>query len=359
MNFRTSASEKRFERSRAGWWMLAALAALPGNAKPGDHRFYHSTYIEYIEGDLPVILSASHGGALLPPEISGRVSDSAKALSDQNTEELAMELVAQVFKASGHYPHAVINHIHRMKLDPNRDSADSQERPYADDSGKAAWMAYHDFIDTAEAKVEALFGKGMLFDLHGHQHALARVELGYLITNFQLRQADQDLGKLVANSSLARLSLESVVPFPDLVRGTSSFGGYLQGKGIPAVPSPQFPHNDTNPYFSGGYTIRSHCLTGRGAISGMQIELPLIGYRNSPASRAAFNALLWAVMSEYMHVHLQLVLPALPAGLRLSGISLPTTVGDSGSGGFSGVNGRKSSAKPGFPVFRRTPGPRN
>lgn len=335
--------------------MTACLTILPGNAKPGDHRFYHSNYIEYIEGDLPVILSASHGGALLPPELPGRVSDSAKALSDQNTEELARELVAQVFKASGRYPHAVINHIHRMKLDPNRDSADSQEPPYAGDSGKAAWMAYHDFIDTAEAKVGAQFGKGMLFDLHGHQHALARVELGYLITNFQLRQADQELGRLAANSSLARLALESPEPFPTLVRGASSFGGYLQGKGIPAVPSPQFPHNDTNPYFSGGHTIRSHCLTGRGSISGMQIELPLIGYRNSPASRAAFNALLWATVREYMQVHLKLELPALPTGLGLSGTSLPTTVGASDSGGFSGVDGRKSPSKPGYPVFRRPP----
>src|SRR5689334_20437751 len=95
-------------------------ASLPW-AKPGDHRFFHGGYVEFIEGDLPLIVSAPHGGALLPTEFAPRVADTAKALSDQNTEELALELVAEAWK-SGHGPYAVINHVHRLKLDPNRDS---------------------------------------------------------------------------------------------------------------------------------------------------------------------------------------------------------------------------------------------
>ena len=326
-------------------FLSAFLAFLPVHAKPGDHRFFHSDYIEYIQGDLPVILSAPHGGSLLPVECPNRVADTLKAVSDQNTEELTLELVAMVFKASGHFPHAVINHLHRIKLDPNRDPADSLEPPFVNDSGKAAWIAYHAFLDSAEAKMEAQYGKGMLFDLHGHQHVLARVELGYLISNFQLRRDDQNLVKLEAASSLGPVAAKSSVSFPELVRGARSFGGYLEGKGIPAVPSPHYPHNDTNPFFSGGTTLRLHCLAANGSIGGMQIELPLAGYRNSQAVRAAWNSLFWGVVRDYMQVHSGLELPALPIGVKPPKSRPGKKPRKPGASGLSSVNGRQSTAK--------------
>src|SRR3954470_13719186 len=178
----------------SGYWMLALFACTQTcHAKAGDHHFYLNNYIEYVEGDLPFIISAPHGGGLLPVEFGNRVTDSANTVPDRNTDEMAKEMLAQIYSACSHYPYMVINHIHRQKLDPNRDSTDTLEPPYFDAAGKAAWMAYHGFIRTAKEKIELSFAKGLLIDLHGHSHALQRVELGYLITNYQLGKPDSSL----------------------------------------------------------------------------------------------------------------------------------------------------------------------
>jgi len=324
--------------------LLAFGTILPISANPGDRHYFHSNYIEYIEGDLPFIISASHGGSLLPAEMPNRVSDTAKAVPDQNTEELAREILAQVFKASGHFPHVIINRIHRMKLDPNRGPLDTLELPYGNDSGRAAWTAYHAFIDTAMKKVKAAAGTGIYIDLHGHQHALPRVELGYLISNYQLGQPDSVLAKYAAASSMQYIASRTTSAFPALIRGAQSFGGYLQARNIAAVPSPGIPDNDTNAFFSGGYTLKRHCSAKLDSLSGFQMELPLAGFRDSQATRAAFASVFLGVIRDYVKLHLGLELPNMGSGIKAPKSKSPIKRRGAGSGDWASIDGKKTGA---------------
>src|SRR4051812_22749819 len=54
---------------------------------PGQSYFGRNKYIEYIAGDLPVILSAPHGGRERPEELPDR--ESGTFAFDTNTQELA------------------------------------------------------------------------------------------------------------------------------------------------------------------------------------------------------------------------------------------------------------------------------
>ena len=51
---------------------LAAASAFAQTYLPGVSYFGRSNYIEYIAGDLPIIISAPHGGALIPAEMPDR-----------------------------------------------------------------------------------------------------------------------------------------------------------------------------------------------------------------------------------------------------------------------------------------------
>ena len=71
--------------------------------QPGQAYLGRSNYIEYISGDLPVIFSAPHGGALTPSEIPDRLDDGSDpnftTITDSNTAEtaLALQVLCKLF----------------------------------------------------------------------------------------------------------------------------------------------------------------------------------------------------------------------------------------------------------------------
>jgi hypothetical protein len=98
---------------------LAADSYVAGNAYLGT-----SGYVEYLAGNLPLIVSAPHGGSLLPEEIpdrtAARCGGEATTVRDTNTEELARQIREAFHARTGRYPHIVINRLHRRRLDANR-----------------------------------------------------------------------------------------------------------------------------------------------------------------------------------------------------------------------------------------------
>ena len=69
--------------------LLIMLGSTPGGPvyEPGSSYFGRSNYVEYIAGDMPLIVSAPHGGTLHPLEIADRKR--GEFTSDAYTEELA------------------------------------------------------------------------------------------------------------------------------------------------------------------------------------------------------------------------------------------------------------------------------
>src|SRR5215510_13577731 len=109
--------------------MLAATAVLlaacgntptppiipPGPYNPGQSYFGRHNYIEYIAGNSPLILSATHGGNLTPAEIPDRTDAACGAnvttTADLNTRELVIAMQQAIHARFGTFPHVVINHL--------------------------------------------------------------------------------------------------------------------------------------------------------------------------------------------------------------------------------------------------------
>lgn len=285
---------------------------------PGQSYFGANNYIEYIPGNLPLILTAPHGGSLTPASIPDRDCDGCSYLKDTYTQELARR-VADAFETNtGCRPHLIINRLHRKKLDANRDIAEAAD---GDPQAEQAWQDYHAFIDAARYQVWHQFGKGLYVDVHGHAHTIQRNELGYLLAKSELQLPELSLDALASESSLRYLVDHNVqdLSLSELLRGEDSFGALLSAKGYPSVPSPDDPFpQDSDPYFDGGYNTARYSSRDGGTIDGFQIECNGTGERDNLPNVNRFGDSLAVALQEFLGLHLfgdaaALLCPTVPA----------------------------------------------
>ncbi len=276
---------------------LTATATRPivGTVVTGDNG-----YVEWLAGDLPLIITAPHGGTLLPSEIPDRTTGTTTR--DLNTEELAREVVAAFVTRFGRRPHLIVSKLHRRKLDPNREIV---EAAAGNAIAEQAWKEYHGFIEASAAEVRRTPGMGFYIDLHGHGHDIQRLELGYLVSSAKLALSDAQLALdlTMQTSSLWPLALTTGSSFPALLRGSGSLGAFLEAEGYPSVPSPANPSPGTNPYFDGGYSTQRHGTSADRRFAGVQIEANFDGVRDTAASRAAFAAALVRAVESFLGAH--------------------------------------------------------
>ncbi|MBE0617537.1 MAG: Ig-like domain-containing protein, partial [Proteobacteria bacterium] len=156
--------------------------------QPGTSYFGRQSYVEYIPGELPLILSAAHGGSLTPAEIPDRTSGTT--VTDTNPRETLLAVREALIMRTGKAPHVVISHLKRIKLDPNREIVEAAAgNPFAEN----AWHEFHAYLEVATAAVTKTYGSGLYIDIHGHGHAIARAELGYLLSSAQLNRTDAEM----------------------------------------------------------------------------------------------------------------------------------------------------------------------
>lgn len=263
--------------------------------------FGRNHYIEYIAGELPVILSAPHGGSLRPAEIPDRTYGTT--ITDLNTGDLARAADSALVRLTGKHAHVVIVHLHRVKLDANRDLAEGAQ---GDAEAALAWEEFHRFLTDAKSAVNQRSLGGLYIDLHGHGHTIQRLELGYLLDSEELRQPDDSLDSRSTYeevSSIRTLSVRSPLSFAELLRGPSSLGALLEAQGFPAVPSHATPDPGDEEYFAGGFNTVMHGCRGGGTICGVQIESNRIGVRDTEGNRAAFAVALARVVERYLELH--------------------------------------------------------
>jgi hypothetical protein len=269
------------------WCTSEAFARQTQAFVPGQSYFGRNQFVEYIAGNSPYIVSAPHGGSLTPPEIPDRTS--GETVTDSNTRELVRAMGTAVFAREGRYPHIIICHLRRTKLDVNRDLGEALEgsNPYA----IQAWKEFQSFIDTAKQTVVQQFGKGFYVDVHGHGHEIQRLELGYLLSSSALALGDNTLNSnsfYGSSSSIRSMIAGTGTTFAQLLRGPHSLGTLLEERGFPSVPSQNQPNPGTAPYFSGGYNTQRHGSAGGGPISGVQIECNFTGVRDTEQSWLRF-----------------------------------------------------------------------
>lgn len=318
-------------------WYLGAVtgtqtlrAQMPGGAgvlfsaeatrlEPGRSYFGRNRYVELIPGELPLILSVPHDGALTPAEIPNRTRGTL--VRDGQTLNVARAIDAAYRARGGRRPWLVLTHLHRTKLDANRPI---EEGAQGNRWAEQAWREFHGFIEAARAQLAHEQGRGFYVDLHGHGHEQQRLELGYLLTGAELALPDSVLNSpaLVEKSSIRTLVGRSGRTHAELLRGPLSLGALLEVQGFPSVPSVAQPHPAAAPYFTGGYNTLRHGSRDGGLVSGVQLELHARGVRSDSTARARFAEGFVAALDAFFAAHF---------GDALSAASAPIGLHDDGA----------------------------
>lgn len=259
-------------------------------------------YVAFTAGDLPLIVSAPHGGTLQPASIPDRSGAGAVTVRDANTDLLAASIATAFDDAIGGTPHTVIVHLARIKLDANREIVEAAE---GNTRAEQTWREFHGFLRAAREHVAAAHDRGFFIDVHGHGHEIQRLELGYLLTANDLAGDDDALNSsaFTLRSSVRTLASTGTAIHAELIRGATSLGTLFEQRGYPAVPSQAQPDPDGAPYFTGGYNTREYSSRNGGTIDGVQIEANFTGVRDTSANREEFADALADAVIEFFATH--------------------------------------------------------
>jgi N-formylglutamate amidohydrolase/glutamine amidotransferase PdxT len=248
-----------------------------------------SKFVRTQSGELPIILSAPHGGNLVAPNVAVRKGEGLKTGAsgfvvsrDTGTEELAQQVAAAIEKRFGKKPYFVIARSHRKYLDPNR----PPEIAYEDADAKPVYDAYHSALTDSCREVQQKFRKGLLLDLHGQGSAKDTVFRG------------TQNGKTV---SLLRERFGETAHI-----GESSLFGRLKTHGWKVHPDPFDGEEQSG--FRGGYIVQTYGSHQGFGIDAIQLEFGG-DYRTKDVREKTASTLSQAV-AEYAVSFLDITLPA-------------------------------------------------
>jgi N-formylglutamate amidohydrolase len=135
-------------------------------------RADESVLVEIQQGELPIILSAPHGGTREIPDVSPRKGEGIPTGPsgfftgrDTGTDALCLE-VAEAIAARWKQekkPYCVVARFHRKYLDVNRPSKIGYEDPDA----QSVYKKYHESLEQFCREVRTKFHRGLLLDIHG------------------------------------------------------------------------------------------------------------------------------------------------------------------------------------------------
>ncbi len=201
-------------------------------------------------GDLPIILSAPHGGGRGIPGVPRRQGEGLKRFvtrSDTRTAVLTEKIAAAIEKQTGKRPYVVIARFHRQYLDANRRVGLAFEAEKA----KPVYEAYHAAIRRARSDVAARWGFGLLLDVHGQN-----AKPGSIIRGTQNGKTTTHL--------IARFGRGALT-------GASSLFGQLAAQGFAVLPPVDSKTLEPDA-FDGGYIVRTHGSAEGGTIDAIQLE---------------------------------------------------------------------------------------
>jgi N-formylglutamate amidohydrolase len=223
---------------RSAFGCLVALAAL-GLLATALRAEQPGELVRTQAGELPIVLSAPHGGALPIPSVDERKGDGLPrggrgfvTARDTGTEELALEVARQIEARFGKKPYYVIARGHRKYLDPNR----PPEIAFEDPDARPVYDAYHGALDRFCRRVQATFRTGLLLDIHGQGSSASTV--------FRGTQNGQTVTLLRQRHGEAAHA------------GERSLFGQLQARGWTVHPNPLSGREQAG--FTGGHIVRTY-----------------------------------------------------------------------------------------------------
>ena len=275
---------------------------------PGQSYFGQNSYIEYIAGNLPIIIVVPHGGSLTPtnlPVIGNHGIDNGTF----ETSHLLYDSI--IHHTNGCFPHMIISHLHPTVMNPVRE-IDSAAGTNID--ARNAWYDFHDFIDTAKYDITNTWGAGHYFEMHGNGHSDMWTEIGLGVSKTYLNGSDSLILSRVGYSTVKNLCTNGGINFLDIIKGPSSLGGLLDSKGWNSVPSPSNPSPGLGGFFYAGWNTWEHGSRYSGVIDASHVENYYAFMQISNRDQYA-NDLSNSII-EFMNIHYGFVMDCITSSDR-------------------------------------------
>jgi hypothetical protein len=252
---------------------------------------------------------ASHGG-IAEPEGYSKVPIGASSLypysRDDYTFELAQAISDALHRKTGARPAMARSLAARSLYDANRDRpACCGDLPSAD----ALFHGWHSCVRKLHTEIQKTCGRGLFLDLHGQSHPQKLVEVGLGLDGPSLGLPAEHLENWVTLSNIRAMAERAQVrnvTYQALAMGPHSFGGLLEARGWPSVPSPT--HGKDTDFFCypgigpAGTLARFYGSLAGGAIDGIQVEAPYAA-RETAEARDSFADTLADVVIEFMGLY--------------------------------------------------------
>jgi len=261
----------------------------------------NKNYVEYIQGSLPIIISAPHGGAHEPKNIPNRVNGVFDM--DDYTKELTYNILQEFFTQTKCFPHTILMNLSRKKVDANRAINEATSDNH---EAISSYKRFHQFIQDAKINVDKKFQKGLYIDIHGQSHEHQHIEFGYLLFNDTLKLKDAQLEKHQEHSSIKTLGKFSDKCFIEQLKGESSISGLMNQNNFKAIPSDDMPYAKCGNYFEGAFNTKTYSSQDNGSISSIQAEFPYVGCRDTKENRQKTAKAFVQSLIEYMEIHFNL-----------------------------------------------------
>ncbi len=308
-------------------WLLATLQiALHACMLPAQDKSANSSTSRFVfsqSGDLPIIISAPHGGTGQIPNVSERKGEGLPTGGagfvtgrDIGTEELARQVIIEIEQRFGRKPFAVISLVHRKYLDPNR----PPDIAFDDPDARPVYDLYHETLASYCRTIANRYRCGLLIDIHGQGSRRDTVFRGTKngLTVTHLRET---FGPAAHN-------------------GPTSLFGILQSRGWTVHPQPLSAPEQVG--YSGGYIVRTYGSHMATPIDAIQLEfgsIYRIASRRTETARILANSL-----AKYARQYLNVEVFA-SASIDVSHISAEQAKVDSSGKTTSTTEARSSPIK--------------
>jgi len=207
-------------------------------------------------GDLPIIISAPHGGVA---RIAGS-KDREKGVQvlDTNTAQLAALVAQRITAKLGRRPYYVIAEFSRKDVDANRPAAPAaDDEAFNNPAAQRQYEAYHAALETSVAECRRRWPAGaILIDIHGQAKVPGAIVRG-------TRNG-------ASMAQLAGLHGQSVIVGPKSIFGVLAAKGYTV---VPTLDDPAVSTDDEKEtFFNGGYITERYGSLNALGINAIQLE---------------------------------------------------------------------------------------
>jgi|GEM_PF-1522709 len=251
-------------------------------AIPTDRDQHYEKFSYYQRGDLPIILTAPHGGEKRIPSIpdrEGRGVSMFVTVLDDGTLQLALELSDIIYEMTGKRPYLVAADFTRKQIDANRPSSGAYETTAA----KTYYDFYHNKIAQFIDEIKDRFGnKTLLLDLHGQGSDANTIYRG--------TRDRQTVQRLITRKG------------ENAFTGPHSILGILAREGNTIYPANNQRLTAEKSIYSGGYTVGHYGSHNENGIDALQLES---GWTLRRSGRSEFAKDLAKALIDFYKTYLQ------------------------------------------------------